>query len=87
MTPFVWNFKGHGVVDLNVPLLNAGVGTDSRIVASATELGIFGGEEAPFIGQASIQVLNIAPGKDHALIRVNILWGSDINVRINGLII
>jgi hypothetical protein len=84
VVPFVWNFRGHGVLDVDVPLP---VGPDSKVVASATELGIFNGEEAPFIGLASIQVVNIAPGVGSARIRVNIMWNDDLNVRVNGVVI
>ncbi len=85
MTPFVWNFRGHGVVDVDVP--QPPVRSDSIAVASAAELGIFGGEEQPFIGNASIQVVNIAPQDNGVLrVRVNIMWDNDLNVRINGVV-
>jgi|HubBroStandDraft_6_1064221.scaffolds.fasta_scaffold523039_1 hypothetical protein len=50
-----------------------GVTREATILASATEIG--GGTPGhPFIGSASIQVLNIAPGNNEFGFRINVEW-------------
>jgi hypothetical protein len=71
----------HGVHDWTVQFpVEWGVsGTRSNILAAVTELDPNG---LPFIGAASIQVLNIAPVEHGARVRVNAQWDSDIHVRL-----
>lgn len=74
------NFTGNGVhrIDQALPGLNVSK-THSNILAAATQVDDLG---APFIGAASIQVLNIAPDEDAVHLYVNILWDSPITIRI-----
>jgi hypothetical protein len=85
------NHWGHGVRDVQCPT-GAPVTTNSIVLASATEVfwdqrrGLF----VPFQGAASIQVLNCVPRPDDfpgaVYVRVNILWNSDILIRVSGVI-
>ena len=54
-------------------------GNRSNILAAACELNE---AEQPFVGKASVQVLNIAPGDNSVVVRLNILWDYPINVRL-----
>jgi hypothetical protein len=75
--------KGSGVIDHVILNPGWGVNRDSVIVGSATEM-IFSDIERPRIGVASIDLLNIAP-QDNGNIdfRVNVLWDSDLLVRVS----
>jgi hypothetical protein len=91
MVPFSNNHFGHGVRDVQCPT-NAPVTTNSIVLASATE--VFGdghGNWIPFQGAASIQVLNCVPRPEEipgvVYVRVNIMWDSDLLIRISGVVI
>jgi hypothetical protein len=86
--PFTWDFSGQGVVDVMIP--TPPVNNHSIVLASATqvETHVDGSFPTPFIGAASIEVLNIAPqDRGKLYIRVNIMWDEPLFVRISGLVI
>lgn len=71
----------NGVQLVNVPLPSSFGVTSlrSNILVAATQLD---GTGAPFIGDASIQVLNIAPADNGVKVLVNVLWNSPIEIRL-----
>lgn len=63
------------------------VNARSRVFASISEIGVFGGEWKPFMGLASCQVHNIVPHDDGiVIVRGHIGWEHDINVRLSVLV-
>ena len=77
---------GHGIFTQRITGVT-GVHANSRIVASITELtrGPGGPAGVPHIGDASMQVLNIAsPGANpgEIFMKINIQWDSDLFYRI-----
>jgi hypothetical protein len=88
MATFRKNVNGHGVIDVVLHPSSATITRTSLVLASATELSFDASGERPFIGAASVEVLNIAPQDNGtALCRVNILWDHDLNVRITYTVI
>src|ERR1039458_3871490 len=51
----------------------------SNILAAAVELD---GTDAPFIGGAAIQILDIAPSQNAVQVRVNVLFNSPVRFRL-----
>jgi hypothetical protein len=79
-----WDGTGWGTFDLTFPF-GAPINRHSRIVASLTEIAQPPGEglDYPFIGDASMRVLNIAPQDDgNVLVRVEIDFSSVLNWRM-----
>ena len=75
--------RGHGVY--TQPFIKLGVNRHSRVVGSITEIAQPPGEplDFPFIGDAQMQILNIAPEDDgNVWLRISIGWDSDLNYRV-----
>jgi hypothetical protein len=83
---FDFEFRDHHGFEKRIPF-GADVNADSVVVASITEVGIFGGQIVPFQGAASMEVHNVVPHNNGiVIVRGYIGWDSDINVRLNFLI-
>jgi hypothetical protein len=78
--------RGHGLIDIQPRPGIPGLTSASNVLAAVTEIGIFNGVARPFIGSASIQVLNIAPHDGIIETRLNIDWDEDIEVRVGYVI-
>lgn len=79
-----WNGWGSGTFDLRFPF-GSPINRHSRVVASITEIAQPPGGplDYPFIGSASMRVLNIAPqDSGDVLVRVEINWSSRLNWRM-----
>jgi len=77
-----WDGWGAGTFVL---AFNYGVNRHSRVVCSITELGgpPGGPLDWPFIGNASMQVLNVAPSDDgNVYVRMNVAWDSTLQWRL-----
>jgi hypothetical protein len=87
MNPFYWDFRGQGVMDVEIPF--APVNPHSIVLASATEVQVLegGGFSLPFIGVASVQIINVAPQNGLVRIRVHIMWEEPLFVRISGIVV
>jgi hypothetical protein len=81
-----WNgHGGTGAFDLTFPFGRGRINRHSRVVASICEIAQPPGEELdyPFIGGASMRVLNIAPQDDgNVVLRIEIDWDSGLNWRV-----
>jgi hypothetical protein len=76
--------RGHGVIRKIVTNPNLKITQDSIVHVTATEMGDLDGGFRPFIGAASIEVLNVAPqANGNVDVRINILWDSDLDVRLS----
>ncbi|MFD5318319.1 hypothetical protein [Streptomyces sp. NPDC127098] len=66
-------------------LPTAQVNAFSQVAVSICELNADG---VPFIGNARLQVYNVAPHSDgRIIVRGNVEWGSDLSVRLNYIIV
>src|ERR1700709_1372102 len=77
-----WDGWGHGLFVVAFPFGIRTISRHSRVVASICELSQPPGEplDFPFIGDASMSILNIAPEDDgNVYMRINIDWGSTLN--------
>jgi len=65
-----------------------GITRDSTVFATATEMGNLDGAFRPFIGLASIAVLNVAP-QDNGNVdfMINVDWGEDLDVRVSLMLV
>jgi len=77
-----WDGHGHGSNPVAFPFGTNIINRHSRVVCSMCEIAQPPGEalDYPFIGGASMQILNVAPddtGTVHVWVSVN--WGSDLN--------
>lgn len=81
-----FNFRQNGLFRMNLGFPGDYIVNDeSQIVGSMTELNSAG---VPFLGLATMQVLNIAPQADGtAQIIGQINWNSPLNVRLNLIIV
>jgi hypothetical protein len=83
MPPFffstVQNFNGVQIVNVDLPASFGVTPLNSNILVAATQLD---GTGAPFIGDASIEILNVAPFENAVKVRVNVLWNSPIEFRL-----
>jgi hypothetical protein len=80
-----WDGHGHGSNPVAFPFGQSLINRHSRVVCSMCEIAQPPGEalDYPFIGAASMQILNVAPddtGTVHVWVSVN--WGSDLNWRV-----
>ncbi|MGC2684784.1 MAG: hypothetical protein WA323_23220 [Candidatus Nitrosopolaris sp.] len=74
--------RGHGIINDHINTPGSGINHNSRVVASITELTDPGGR--PFLGDASLSVLSVAPNDDGTVdLKININWGSDLNYRVS----
>ena len=80
-TFFTW--RGNGSVRLNCshPSINA----NARVVASISEYNT-DPRQNRFVGDASMQIYNVAPYNGGVVIRLNVSWNSPLNVRIDVLV-
>jgi hypothetical protein len=85
---FSFSVHGNGVIDRTVHP-GMGINKDSNVFAIAQEMGIIDGVARPFIGNASIQVLQVCPGiegltpVDGAVsLRINVMFDVAIEVRV-----
>jgi hypothetical protein len=63
------------------------VNSRSRVFASISEIGVFGGQWKPLMGAASMEVHNIVPQDDGiVVVRGFIGWESDLSVRLSVLV-
>jgi hypothetical protein len=84
MQPFFFSVTEtfNGVQTVNVKNLPPEWGVTalhSNILAAAVELD---GTDAPFIGGAAIQILDIAPSQNAVQVRVNVLFNSPVRFRL-----
>jgi hypothetical protein len=70
---------GHGRINMRGTAPGLGISAGSNMVASITEVD---GNDVPFAGLADTKVYNVAPFQDGAVIRVDLVWGSDIRYKI-----
>ncbi len=70
---------GHGRIDMRGTAPGLGISAGSNMVASITEVNA---QDIPFVGLADCKVYNVAPFQDGAVIRVDLVWGSDIRYKI-----
>ena len=86
---FSFALRGQGVIDTTVHP-GMGINKDSNVFATVHEIGVIGGVARPFIGIASIQVLQIAMGigennapMDGAIsIRIQVLSNEALDIRV-----
>jgi hypothetical protein len=84
---FTWfQFADHQGFEKRLDLRGV-VNSRSRVFASISEIGVFGGQWKPFQGAASCEVHNIVPQDDGiVVVRGFIGWDRDINVRLSILV-
>jgi hypothetical protein len=85
MADFSFDFRDHHGFERDI---NIGCNADSTVLVSITEMGVFGGQLLPFQGAASMEVHNIVP-HNNGVVRVRgfIGWDTDVNVRLNILLV
>jgi|HubBroStandDraft_5_1064220.scaffolds.fasta_scaffold1067413_1 hypothetical protein len=54
----------------------------SAVFVSISEIGVVNGQLVPLQGAASLSVDNVVPGPKNVIVRGNIGWDSDIDVRL-----
>jgi hypothetical protein len=75
-----FDFSHHGGFQQQ---LNFGqVTPQSAVFVSISEIGVINGQLVPFQGAATLSVDNVVPGPQNVIVRGNIGWDSDINVRL-----
>jgi hypothetical protein len=79
-----FDLTGHGIIKPNLDVASgpnavANVNPNARILASVCEIDSMGN---PHMGDANIQVTNIVPTIGYVQVFINILWNSDINIRV-----
>jgi hypothetical protein len=83
MQPFFFSttrtFNGVQLVNVDLPPEWGVTAQKSNILVAATQLD---GTGSPFIGDASIEILNIAPAENGVKVNVNVLWNSPILFRL-----
>jgi hypothetical protein len=83
MPPFFFStlqtFNGVQIVNVDLPASFGVTSLNSNILVAATQID---GTGAPFIGDASIQILNVAPFQNAVKVLVNVLWNSPIEFRL-----
>ncbi|MEV7443245.1 hypothetical protein AB0O22_19260 [Streptomyces sp. NPDC091204] len=83
-----WHFEDfnfHGDFFLTVRLPTAQVNSFSQVAVSICELNSDG---IPFIGNAKMEVHNVAPhGDGRIIVRAEVHWGSNLKVRLNYIIV
>jgi hypothetical protein len=72
-------FNGVQIVNVNLPASMGVTPLNSNILVAASQID---GTGSPFIGDASIQILNVAPFENGVKVRVNVLWNSPIQFRL-----
>jgi hypothetical protein len=72
-------FNGVQIVNVNLPASMGVTPLSSNILVAASQID---GTGSPFIGDASIEILNIAPFENGVKVRVNVLWNSPIQFRL-----
>ncbi|WP_156457001.1 hypothetical protein [Bradyrhizobium sp. CCH5-F6] len=70
---------GRGRINVRGNATGLGISSGSNMVASVTEVD---GNNVPFVGLADCKVYNVAPFQDGAVIRIDLVWGSDIRYKI-----
>jgi hypothetical protein len=83
-TVFRFQFRDHQGYERRI---NVGCNGSSVVLASITEVGVFGADVLPFIGLATMSVDNVVPHNDGTLIvRGGIGWDTDLNARLHILV-
>ncbi len=85
MQVWTWDGWGNGTFDLAFPFGPQIVNRHTRVVASICEIAQPPGSplDFPFIGDATMRVLNIAPLDDgNVLLRIEINFDSTLNWRV-----
>ena len=78
-----FQFAGHQGFEKRLDLTGT-VNAMSVVMVSISEIGVFDGQWKPFQGLASMVVHNVVPHDDGTVIvRGEIGWDSDINVRLS----
>jgi hypothetical protein len=72
-------FNGVQIVNVDLPTSFGVTPLHSNILVAASEID---GTGAPFIGDTSIEILNVAPFENAVKVRVNVLSNSPINFRL-----
>jgi hypothetical protein len=81
-----FGFAGHRGFEKRLDLTGV-VNSRSRVFVSISEVGVFDGQWKPFQGLASCVIHNIVPHDDGTVIvRGEIGWDHDINVRLSVLV-
>ncbi|UOG75278.1 hypothetical protein MTX78_01465 [Hymenobacter tibetensis] len=78
-----YTYRGYGTVRLNCP--HAAINSNSRVVASISEYNT-DPRLNRFIGNAVMQIYNVAPYNGGVFIRLNVAFGSPLNVRVDVII-
>ncbi len=84
MQTWTWDGWGHGTFVIAFPFGPNLINRHSRVVASICELSQPAGGplDWPFIGDASMQILNIAPEDGgNVYMRISVGWDSTLNWR------
>lgn len=80
-TTYQW--RGNGTVRLN--LVNGWIGAGSRVFGAISEYNTAWNVDR-FIGNAPMQVLNVAPYNGGAWVEISVNWGGPINVCVSLLV-
>jgi hypothetical protein len=81
-----WDGRGHGSTPVPFPFGTQWVNRHSRVVASICEIAQPPGEalDYPFIGAASMQILNIAPDDTGTVwVWLSVNYDIDLNWRVS----
>ncbi|RKN38324.1 hypothetical protein [Streptomyces hoynatensis] len=79
------DFRWHGEFLHTETLPTSQVNDFSQVAVSICELDA---NSRPFIGNARLEVYNVAPFRDgRIIVRGNVEWQSDLNVRLNYIIV
>jgi hypothetical protein len=77
----VWDFTHHGGFQQQVPF--GQVTPQSAVFVSISEIGEINGQLTPFQGAASLSIDDVVAGPGNVIVRGNIGWDSDIQVRLS----
>lgn len=80
MRKFNFDEKGHGIFKKTYGL---GATRNSAVLASASEMHFADGAWRPFIGDAFVQVISVAPQDNGNVdLKIQVNWQSDLNYRV-----
>jgi hypothetical protein len=71
------SLRGHGT--FNCQITDANMSVDSNVMCSISEMNDSG---VPFIGNAAMSVLNVAPFNNGVWVKVNIAFDRDLNFQL-----
>jgi hypothetical protein len=86
MTPHNFDELGHGIFTKTYRAL--GVNRNSTVLASASEVHFADGADRPFIGDAFVQVISVAPQDNGNVdLKIHVDWNSDLRYRVSLLVV